>query len=124
MGDLRMEGETADITPQSALQEMARISRQLDFEGEKFRPLVLDAVRKRHEYTISFAKALVSADGSNAEIRKAQATLATETLLLAAVLAEAELDILRSNIRDILHRRLDVGRSVFSFVKAEMAAIR
>ena len=25
---------------------------------------------------------------------------------------------------DILHRRLDVGRSVFSFVKAEMASIR
>lgn len=124
MADLGMQGNTPDITPQSALQEMARISRQLDFEGEKFRPLVLDAVRKRHEYTIGFAKALVAADGSNAEIRKAQATLATETLLLAAVLAEAELDILRSNIRDILHRRLDVGRSVFSFVKAEMASIR
>ena len=124
MSDLRMEGNTADITPTSAMQEMTRISRQLEFEGGKFKPLVLDAVRKRHEYTIGFAKALVSVDGSNAEIRKAQATLATEALLLAAVLAEAELDILRSNIRDILHRRLDVGRSVFSFVKAEMASIR
>jgi hypothetical protein len=119
-----MEGNTADITPTTAMMEMTRLSRQLDFEGAKIRALVLDAVRKRHEYTIGFAKALVSADGSNAEIRKAQATLATETLLLAAVLAEAELDILRSNIRDILHRRLDVGRSVFSFVKAEMASIR
>ena len=124
MSDLRMEGNTADITPTTAMMEMTRLSRQLDFEGAKIRGLVLDAVRKRHEYTIGFTKALVSADGSNAEIRKAQATLATETLLLAAVLAEAELDILRSNIRDILHRRLDVGRSVFSFVKAEMASIR
>ncbi len=124
MADLRMEGNTPDITPTSAMQEMTRLSRQLDFEGAKIRALVLDAVRKRHAYTIGFAKALVSADGSNAEIRKAQATLATEALLLDAVLAEAELDILRSNIRDILHRRLDVGRSVFSFVKSEMAFTR
>ncbi len=124
MADLRMEGNTADITPTTAMQEMTRLSRQLDFEGAKIRALVLDAVRKRHAYTIGFAKALVSADGSNAEIRKAQATLATEALLLDAVLAEAELDILRSNIRDILHRRLDVGRSVFSFVKSEMAFTR
>ena len=124
MSDLRMEGNTPDITPTSAMQEMTRLSRQLDFEGAKIRALVLDAVRKRHEYTIAYAKALVSADGSNAEIRKAQATLATDTLLLAAVLAEAELDIVRSNIRDILNRRIDVGRSVFSFVKSEMALIR
>jgi hypothetical protein len=119
-----MNGDTPDITPTSALQEMSRLSRQLDFEGAKIRGLVLDAVRKRHAYTIGYAKALVASNGSNAEIRKAQATEATDELLLAAVLAEAELDIVRSNIRDILHRRIDVGRSVFSFVKAEAAMIR
>ena len=124
MSDLRMAGNTPDITPTSAMQEMSRLSRQLDAEGSKIRGLVLDAVRKRHAYTIAYAEALVLADGSNAEIRKAQATLATEAKLLAAVLAEAELDIVRSDIRDILHRRLDVGRSVFSFVKSEAALIR
>lgn len=124
MSDLRAERNTPDITPTSAMQEMTRVSRQLDAEGSKIRGLVLDAVRKRHAYTIAFAKALVSADGSNAEIRKAQATEDTAQLLLDAVLAEAELDIIRSNIRDILHRRLDVGRSVFSFVKSEAALIR
>ena len=124
MSDLRMNGDTPDITPDSVLREMARLSRQLDAEGARIRGLVLDAVRKRHAYTIAYAKALVSADGSNAEIRKAQATLATEDELLAAVLAEAELDIVRSDIRDILHRRVDVGRSVFSFVKSEAALVR
>ena len=124
MSDLRMEGNTPDITPTSAMREMTRLSRQLDAEGAKIRGLTLDAVRKRHAYTIAFAKALVAADGSNAEIRKAQATLSTQEELLAAVLAESELDILRSDIRDILHRRLDVGRSVFSFVKAEAQLIR
>lgn len=124
MSDLRMAGTGGDITPTAAMQEMGRLSRQLDAEGSKIRGLVLDAVRKRHAYTIAHAKALVSANGSNAEIRKAQATLATEAELLAAVLAEAELDIVRSDIRDILHRRLDVGRSVFSFVKSEAALIR
>ena len=124
MSDLQMTGNTPDITPDSVLREMARLSRQLDAEGARIRPLVLDAVRKRHAYTIAHAKALVSANGSNAEIRKAQATLATEQELLDAVLAEAELDIIRSDIRDILHRRVDVGRSVFSFVKSEAALIR
>ena len=124
MSDLQMTGNTPDITPDSVLREMARLSRQLDAEGARIRPLVLDAVRKRHAYTIAHAKALVSANGSNAEIRKAQATLATEQELLDAVLAEAELDIVRSDIRDILHRRVDVGRSVFSFVKSEAALIR
>lgn len=124
MSDLRMEGNTPDITPTSAMREMTRLSRQLDAEGSKIRGLTVDAVRKRHAYTIAHAKALVAADGSNAEIRKAQATLATEAELLAAVLAEAELDIVRSDIRDILHRRVDVGRSVFSFVKAEGALTR
>ena len=85
---------------------------------------MLDAVRKRHAYSVGFAQALVAASGSNAEIRKAQATLETADLLLAAVLAEAELDIVRSDIRDILARRLDVGRSVFSFLKSEAALIR
>jgi len=111
----------SDITPTSAMMEMTRLSRQLRDEGSKIRGLVLDAVRARHAYTIGYAKALVAADGSNAEIRKAQATLETDGLLLAAVLAEAELDIVKSDIRDILARRLDVGRSVFSFVKSEWA---
>lgn len=124
MSDLQMEGNTPDITPTSAMREMTRLSRQLDAEGAKIRGLVLDAVRKRHAHTIGYAKALIAADGSNAEIRKAQATDATDELLLAAVLAEAELDIVRSNIRDILKSRIDVGRSVFSFVKSEAALIR
>ena len=124
MADLHAEGHTADITPTSAMMEMTRLSRQLRDEGGKIRGLVLDAVKARHAYTIGHAKALVAADGSNAELRKAQATLATEDLLLAAVLAEAELDIVKSNIRDILARRLDVGRSVFSFVKSEAAMIQ
>jgi hypothetical protein len=106
------------------MQEMCRLSRQLDAEGAKIRGLTLDAVRKRHTHTVAFAKALVSADGSNAEIRKAQATLETEALLLDAELAEAELSIVRSDIRDILQTRVEVGRSVFSFVKSEAAMIR
>ena len=124
MSDLRMDGNTPDITPDAVQRELARLSRQLDFEGAKIRPATIDAVRKRHDYTVAYAKALVAADGSNAEIRKAQATLACEAELLAAVLAEAELDILRSDIRDILNRRIDIGRSLFSFLKSEAALIR
>lgn len=113
-----------DITPNSAVTELTRLSRTLDELGFKLRPAELDAVRKRHAHSVAFAKAIISADGSNAEIRKAQATLATEELSLAAELAEAEVRILRSDIRDVLSGRIDVGRSVVGVLRAEAAVTR
>lgn len=115
---------TNDITPNSAVLELARLSRQLDELGFKLRPAEIEAVRKRHEHSVAYAKAIISADGTNAEIRKAQATLATEKLALAADLAEAELRILRSDIRDVLSGRIDVGRSVVGVLRAEAQVVR
>jgi hypothetical protein len=114
----------SDITPNSAVLELTRLSRTLDELGFKLRPAELDAVRKRHAHSVAFAKAIISADGSNAEIRKAQATLAAEELSLAAELAEAEVRILRSDIRDVLGGRIDVGRSVVGVLRAEAAVTR
>jgi protein subunit release factor A len=113
-----------DITPNSAVLELARLGRQLDELGFKLRPAELDAVRKRHAHSVAFAKAIISADGSNAEIRKAQAMLATEADSLAADLAEAEVRILRSDIRDVIAGRIDVGRSVVGVLRAEAQVMR
>ena len=114
----------SDITPNAAVLELTRLSRQLDELGFKLRPAELNAVHKRHTHSVAYAKAIISADGSNAEIRKAQATLATEAESLAAELAEAEVRILRSDIRDVLSGRIDVGRSVVGVLRAEAAVMR
>jgi hypothetical protein len=113
-----------DITPNSAVLELSKLGRLLDELGWKLRPAELDAVRKRHQHSVAFAKAIISADGSNAEIRKAQAMLATESESLAADLAEAEVRILRSDIRDVVSGRIDVGRSVVGVLRAEAAVAR
>jgi hypothetical protein len=114
----------SDITPNSAVLELSRLSRQLDELGFKLRPAEIEAVRKRHAHSVAYAKAIISADGTNAEIRKAQAVLATDELSLAADLAEAEVRILRSDIRDVLSGRIDVGRSVVGVLRAEAQVIR
>lgn len=66
-----------DITPTTAVLELTKLSRKLDELGYMLRPAELDAVHKRHAHSVAYAKAIISADGTNAEIRKAQATLAS-----------------------------------------------
>lgn len=111
-----------DITPTSAVLELSRLSRQLDEAGYRIKGAELDAVRKRHHYTVAFAKAFLAADGSNAQARTSQATLDTESERLAAELAEAELRILKSDIR-ILENRMDAGRSVVGVLRAEASVV-
>jgi hypothetical protein len=113
-----------DITPTSAVLELTKLSRKLDELGLMLRPAERDAVHKRHAHSVAYAKAIISADGTNAEIRKAQATLASSDLALAAELAEAEVRILRSDIRDVLSGRIDVGRSVVGVLRAEASVTR
>lgn len=112
-----------DITPTTAVLELAKLSRELDALGFRIRDAERTAVNKRHVHTVEFAKALIASQGSNAEIRKAEATLAASELLIAAELAEAELRILKSDIR-ILEGRMDAGRSVVGVLRAESQVVR
>jgi hypothetical protein len=112
-----------DITPTAAVLELAKLSRELDAAGFRLRDAERAAVNKRHVYSVEFAKALLQSEGPNAEIRKAAALLATQSELISAELAEAELRILKSDIR-VLETRLDVGRSVVGVLRAEAAVAR
>lgn len=112
----------SDITPNSAVLELARLSRQLDEAGFKIRGAERDAVQKRHEFTVAQAKAFLTAEGS-IQARQAQALIDTAVLRVAAELAEAEVRILKSDIR-ILEGRMDVGRSVVGVLRAEAAVVR
>jgi hypothetical protein len=112
----------SDITPTSAVLELARLSRQLDEAGFKIRPAERDAVQKRHEFTVAQAKAFLTAEGS-IQARQAQALIDTAALRVAAELAEAEVRIIKSDIR-ILEGRMDVGRSVVGVLRAEAQVVR
>lgn len=113
---------TTDITPNSAVLELAKLSRELDAAGFRIRDAERDAVNKRHVYTVEFQKAFLTAEGS-IQARQAQATIDTAELRLAAELAEAELRILRSDIR-VLENRMDAGRSVVGVLRAEAQVSR
>jgi hypothetical protein len=123
MSDLRMTGNTADITPNSAVMEMARLSRQLDELGFRLKAAERDAVTKEHAYRVAKAKALLSVDEGTVPEREAKSLLATQEQRLAAKLAAGELSILRKEIQ-IAETRIDVGRSVVGVLRMEAALSR
>ena len=112
----------SDISPNSAVLELTRLSRQLDEAGFRIRPAEREAVQKRHEYVVAQAKAFLTAEGS-IQARQAQATVDTAALRVEAELAEAEVRILKSDIR-VLENRMDVGRSVVGVLRAEASVVR
>jgi len=108
----------ADITANSAVVEMARLSRQLDEAGYRLKDAEKKAVQAEHAYRVAKAKALLSVKDGTVPEREATALLEVDSVRLAAKLAEAELRILRSEIR-ILENRIDVGRSVVGVLRME-----
>ena len=112
----------SDITPNSAVVEMAKLSRTLDEAGYRLHDAERKAVNARHAFTVAQAKAFLTAEGS-IQARTAQATLDTAAERVGAELAEAEVRILKSDIR-ILENRIDVGRSVVGVLRAEAAVTR
>jgi len=123
MGDLRMEGNTPDITPNSAVMEMARLSRQLDELGFRLKAAEREAVKTEHTYRVEKAKALLAVDEGTVPEREAKALLAVADQRLAAKLAAGELSILRREI-SIAETRIDVGRSVVGVLRMEASLAR
>ena len=107
-----------DITPTSAVLELAKLSRLLDETGFRLHDAERKAAQKRHDFTVARAKAFLAADGS-VQAREAQATIDTADARLSADLAEAELRIIRSDLRTA-EKRIDVGRSVVGVLRAEV----
>jgi hypothetical protein len=123
VADLRANGNTSDITPNSAVMEMARLSRQLDELGFRLKAAEREAVTTEHRYRVEKAKALLACQDGTVPEREAQALLATESVRLAAKLAAAELSILRREI-SIAETRIDVGRSVVGVLRMEASLAR
>ena len=123
MADLRMAGNTGEITTNGAVMEMARLSRQLDELGFRLKAAERDAVTKEHAYRVAKAKALLAVDEVTVPEREAKSLLATQEQRLAAKLAAGELSILRKEIQ-IAETRIDVGRSVVGVLRMEASLAR
>ena len=118
MADMRMTGNTGEITPNGAVMEMARLSRQLDELGFRLKAAEREAVNTEHRYRVEKAKALLAVDEGTVPEREAKSLLATQEQRLAAKLAAGELSILRKEIQ-IAETRIDVGRSVVGVLRME-----
>jgi len=123
VADLRANGSTPDITANSAVMEMARLSRQLDELGHRLKTAEREAVKAEHTYRVEKAKALLSVDEGTVPEREAKALLAVADQRLAAKLAAAELSLLRREI-SIAETRIDVGRSVVGVLRIEASLAR
>ena len=123
MADLRMAGNTPEITPNTAVMEMARLSRELDDLGFRLKAAEREAVTTEHRYRVEKAKALLAVDEGTVPEREAKSLLATEAVRLAAKLAGAELSILRREI-SIIETRIEVGRSVVGVLRMEASLSR
>ena len=80
-----MSGATPDITPNSAVMEMARLSRQLDELGHRLKSAEREAVDTEHAYRVAKAKALLAVTDGTVPEREAQALLKVEAERLAAL---------------------------------------
>lgn len=107
----------SDITPLSAVQDLCKLSRELDFVTEKYADAERKAVVAEHTYTVERAKAYLLASGTIAE-REAKATIETEGLRIAAKTAEADVRIYRQRI-STLRGRMEGGRSTVGVLKLE-----
>jgi hypothetical protein len=112
---------TALATPNEVAAHLSKLARDLDAVTKALEVADLDAVRKREDATLALSRAFLSAEGS-VEQRKHEAITRTHAERLAAETAEAVVRGMRRQI-DSLRVRIDVGRSVGSALRAELASL-
>lgn len=113
----------SDVTPTSAVLELAKLSRLLDELSFKLRDAERKAVNTEHVYRVEKAKALLAVDEGTVPEREAKALLAVADERLSAKLAAGELNILRRDLH-VIETRIEVGRSVVGVLRAEAQVVR
>ena len=107
-----------EVTLSGVAARLAQLSRELDSLTRAMGELDREAVEARETFTMAFARAFLTAEGSM-DIRRYVATEATHVERLAAEAAECSVRDKRAQIR-ALETSVDVGRSVGSLVKSEI----
>lgn len=105
------------MTANQVAANLAELARFLDRLVSDIDVAEKAAVNKRENYTLAYASAFLSSDGSM-ETRKQLATERTHETRLAAELAEQTVKGLRRQIESV-RIRIDVGRSLGAALRAE-----
>lgn len=108
---------TDQLTPSRVASTLAKLARQLDDLVDAIDDAEKRAVHAREDFTMAYAKAFLSAQGSM-DVRKHLATEETHDTRLAAELAEQLVKGIRRQI-DTVRMRIDVGRSLGAALRAE-----
>jgi len=111
-----------DVNPATVERQLMELSVALDTAQVDLAALDEAAVRAKQSYEVAFARALLTAQGSNADSRKAAATLAVESQALDADIAAAKVRAAKEKV-GVLRTRIDVGRTIASSLRTsyEMA---
>lgn len=107
-------------SPNEVVAGLAQLSRDLDVTVRQLEEADREATVKRHDADLALSKAFLTAQGTSVEQRKHLAAVECEHVERDALLAEAVVRHLRRRI-DVLRVRIDVGRSMSSAMKAELA---
>jgi hypothetical protein len=108
---------TEQLTPNVVAKQLAQLARQLDDLVDAIDDAEKRAINAREDYTLSYASAFLSAEGSM-DIRRHLATERTHDTRLAAELAEQLVKGIRRQIESV-RIRIDVGRSLGAALRAE-----
>lgn len=111
----------ADLTPNAVALRLAELSRLLDACRSELVDADEKAVRARQRYEVTYAKAFLSAEASNAETRKQMAVLQAADAKLDAEIADHLVRSLKTRLT-VLRDQVDVGRSLGAAARSEWAA--
>jgi hypothetical protein len=109
----------AELTPNSVAKQLAQLARQLDDLVAAIDDAEKRAVNAREDFTMSYAAAFLSSEGSM-DIRRHLATERTHDTRLAAELAEQLVKGIRRQI-DSIKLRVEVGRTLAATLRSEMS---
>lgn len=108
-------------TPAAVERRLYQLGQELDEMTGEIAQAETDYLTSKTDYDLAYARAYMSATGSNAELRKAAAVLACEEQRHALTRAEALLKAHRENAKRI-YTHVDIARSVSVIVRAGIGA--
>jgi len=107
----------AELPPAAIVQTLSGIGRQLDEKADEVEALDAAHVALRAEYRREFARAFLTAKGSN-DVRRYTAELETAELFARMEGAEQVLRAGKESLR-VLRDRLEIGRSLGAVMRLE-----
>lgn len=109
----------ADLTPGGVVSNMARLSQQLEEHTDRLDAAEIDAVNAKLDYEHAYELAFLAADGPQ-YVREVTAKSACHDQRALMEHALREVRSIKAHL-STLQTRIDVGRSAWSALKAEIS---